>query len=169
MDDTGTTIPDAAGRRRLLTLADNRQAAVEIAGVARRTLCIWSHDLEPELYDQLAFMDVVRKLILSSKHARVRILLMSTVRSVGEGHRLIEMARRFSTFMEIRLVHPDHRHRPEAFLVADQRAYLHRPIASRQEGVAEHDRASIALGHLQLFHRVWEVSQSASELRRLHL
>jgi len=152
-----------------MTVEDNRNAAFDIARLAKRSLSIWSRDLEPEVFDRIEFIDIVKNLILTHKYARVRILLVSPLRSVSEGNRLVEMARGFSSFMEIRLVHADYQQRPEAFMVADQHAYLHRPIASRYEGIADDNKPSIAVGYVQFFDSVWNKSESASELRRLHL
>jgi len=148
---------------------DNRNAAVLLAGQSRRTLDILTHDLEPALYDQQAFLDSVRALALRGRHSRIRILVQDSGRAVREGHRMIELARRLTTYIHIRKPHPDDRDHPEAFVIADGRGVLHRTLATRYEGTICCN-APLQVRDLQrFFDEAWERSAPDAELRRLHL
>jgi hypothetical protein len=166
-----TTAPHLAAATRTVfdTSDDARHATYDVARAARRSLCLFSHDLEPDLYGRIEFMDIVKNLILTHKFARVRILVKSPMRCVHEGHRLVELARRFSSFVEIREAHSDYRNRADTFLVADQAAVMYRANATRFEGIADTHSPSIALHYLEFFETAWDRSTGSAELRQLHL
>ena len=67
---------DTTGTRSILSnLEEYRAAVAEIATRARRTLSIYTPDLEPQLYDQDSFLEPVKRLVLARSHARLRVLI----------------------------------------------------------------------------------------------
>ena len=55
-----TVIENSNSRSILTSLDEVRHAVVEVAASARRNLSIYTPDLEPQLYDQHAFLEVVK-------------------------------------------------------------------------------------------------------------
>ncbi|MGA7802386.1 MAG: acyltransferase [Gammaproteobacteria bacterium] len=149
--------------------ADNRAAALSLVGQARRTLDIFTFDLEPSVYDHPPLLDAIRALALRSRHSRVRVLVKDSRRAVKDGHRLVDLARNLSTFIQIRKAHDDVRDFAEAFLIADAVGTLHRTLATRYEGSARFRAGLHARQLTQWFNEVWERSVPDPELRRLHL
>ena len=49
----------------LTTLAEVRAAVNEIAATAHRLISIYTPDLEPDLYDQTAFLEVIKHFVLA--------------------------------------------------------------------------------------------------------
>ncbi|MEO1576227.1 MAG: hypothetical protein AAFU65_14875, partial [Pseudomonadota bacterium] len=151
------------------TAADTLEATLNVARTARRSICLFSHNLEPVLFGRQDFVEIVKGLILTHKFARVRILIKSPMRCVQEGHRLVDLAQRFSSFVEIRVAHRDDQGRRDTFLVADQRAVVCRAQSDRFEGIADTRTAAVALHYLEFFDTAWERAESSGELRRLYL
>lgn len=154
---------------RLSTREDNRRVAAALALQATRTLELFSHDLEPELYDQPDFLEAVRLLALRSPRVRIRILLQDAGRAVRDGHRLVELMRRLSSFIEIRQPHHDYQDHPEAFLIVDGTGLLHRRMADRYEGLAGFRMPLRARELGNLFDEIWQRSEPHPDLRRLHI
>lgn len=154
--------------REIDSLVAAREAADRIATEAKRGLLIYTRDLEPDLYDREPFLDAIKRLALSGREARIRILVQEPALAAGHGHRLVHLAQRLSTAIEIRTpVIEEDRQYASAFLVNDGGAFLMRPIGSRWDGEA---RFSAPGGARQLrdhFERVWERSEPPPELRRL--
>lgn len=156
--------------RRVLAMSqDVRDATIDVVRTARRSLSILTHDLEPSIYDRIEFLDAIKHLILTSRYVKIRILLMSPVRMIEEGHRLVELLRRFNSFIEIRRVHPDHSDREDAFLIADEVGLVYRLNAARWEGVADPQSPQLARKYLAVFDEIWNKSATENESRRLHL
>ncbi|MFK8028981.1 MAG: hypothetical protein AB8G18_01970 [Gammaproteobacteria bacterium] len=154
--------------RRVLALSnDVRSATLDVVKSARRSLSIFSHDLDPSVYDRIEFLDAVKKLILTHKFSRIQILIISPVGAVKNGHRLIELARRFSTFFEIRRVNPEYAKRNDAFLIADETGVVYRLNSKRWEGIADTNAPRIAQKYLDLFEEAWQRSEPEPEFRQL--
>lgn len=159
------TGPDTA--ERVEDISDNREAAVRLAQKARRSLAIFTRDLEPEILDNHEFLEAVKRLALGGRYVKVRILIVDSTRAVKEGHRLVELARRLSSLVELRKPSTDFLDRPEAYVIADNSGILYRPIATRYEGIfGEHDPPR-AREMLREFDRIWQQSHADTEMRRL--
>lgn len=155
------------GFRNLETGNENREAALELARSARRTIAIFTRDLDPVIYDDREFMDACKDVVLGTRFAKLRILVCDTGRAVKEGSRMMEMCRRLSSFMEIRRVHEDFQDITETFIVVDEHGLLYRKLADRWEGFADLDDPGQAREKLRLFDRIWEKSQVDTETRSL--
>lgn len=156
--------------REIDSLAAAREAVDRIAGEARRALFVYTRDLEPELYDREAFLEALKRIALSGREARIRILVQEPALAAGHGHRLIHLAQRLSTAIEFRTpVLDEDRQYPSAFLVNDGGAYLMRPIGSRWDGEARFAAPGGARQLRELFEQVWQRSEPPPELRRLSI
>lgn len=167
--DTGCILGETAGEYALTSRDDNAQAAALLAGQARRMIELFTPDLEPALYDQTPFIDALTQLCLSSPRARVRILAKDFERTVKDGHRLVELARRLSSYVELRKVHSDYQENNETFLLVDDYGLLHRRHAPRFEGTFS-CKAPLEVRRLRAsFDEIWDRSEPDADLRRLHL
>ncbi|MGH8415419.1 MAG: hypothetical protein ACRESX_11880, partial [Gammaproteobacteria bacterium] len=145
----------------------NRDAAVRLASEARMSLAMFTRDLDPAVYNTEEFATAVRQLALSSRYSRIRIVALDPTAAIKDGHRLIELGRRLSSFIEFRRPSADHAKLPESFLVADETGLLYRPMASRYEGFADPANPSEARVRLRLFDEIWERAEPELEFRRL--
>jgi len=159
----------SSGYRELASFEDNRQAAVQLASQARRSLAMFTRDLEPAIYNTQEFIAAVQQLALRSQYSRIRIVAIDPGPAVRDGHRLIELARRLSTYIEIRRPSEDHAKLTESFLISDDSGLLYRPLASRYEGFADPNIPSEARNRLRNFDDIWEQAEPEPEFRRLGL
>ncbi len=146
-----------------------RDVSVHLAQQARRELRILTRDLESRIYDQPAFLDALKQLVLSSSQSRIRILLQDDQPAVKYGHRLIELARRLTSNIAIRVPTAEYRDYAANFLVADDSGYILREIATIYEATADYHAPLKAERLIAFFDSVWEHSLPDPELRRLHL
>ena len=110
---------DLTGTRSILsTLEEYRTAVAEIATRANRTLSIYTTDLEPLIYDHDLFLEPVKRLVLARSHARLRVLISNPGRVSREGNRFMMMARRLTSYIDLRNVAPEYRSNPCSFIVA---------------------------------------------------
>ena len=154
-------------RRVLTTTAQVQAAVVEIADSAERGLALFSHGLEPALYDQLDFVDAVTRLVLAHRYARVRVLLIDPTYLVQQNHRLIELGRRLVSFVQFRRVHRDYRMREDGFLIADDHSLLHLSAANNRYGAVSFNDRYMASKFLREFDEIWTHSGPEHETRRL--
>lgn len=153
--------------RVLKSLADNRDASVAVAAVAKRELALFSRDLEPLLYDRQEFITVVQALATRSRMSRIRMACIDPGASVRAGHRIIALAQRFSSYIEVRRASRDHENLKDTFLVADDTALLYRPLCTRYEGYADLHAPMEARERLRPFEEIWQQAEPDPEFRRL--
>lgn len=174
MRETVTIIQDQklgrdGGDISLATQEDNREAALALAGESRYTLHIYTRDLDHPVYDTDSFVEAVSQLARRAPQTHVYILVQDSQRVVKNGHRLVDLARRLTSHIEIRKPHEDYKDYNEAFLVADERGVIHRELADRHEGSVNFNAPLKARHLVKYFMEVWERSEPDPELRRLYL
>jgi len=106
---------------------------------------------------------------MHSPRARIRILLLDDRRLIKGSHRLLELARRLTTSLELRRPIAEYRERSDEFLLVDQSAYLHREQADIPQAVASYHGPLKARSLQGAFLEIWEHSEPDPEIRRLHL
>jgi hypothetical protein len=153
----------------LQTRAETAHATELMVRQCLESLDIFSRDLDAPLYDREVFLTALGELCLRSYKARVRILVQDPARPVQQGHRLIELARRLSSSIELRQPHRDYRRHNEAFLIGDRCGLIHRPLADRYEGSVNFYDPVNARRKRDFFTEVWERSEAHPEFRRLHI
>lgn len=168
LDPEGAT--PAAGEVQALAGRESIRAACQrLAEAARRELVILSRDLDPAYYDQQGFLDAVRTLALRAPGLALRVIVHEPRAVATRGHRLIELARRFTSGIAIRRLGDEFRDRCDAYLIADGRGYCRRPLADAHEAVFEPNAPREARLLRADFDHLWEHSDGDMELRRLHL
>ena len=160
------TKPDATGSRSILSTLDEYRATVaELATRAHRSLSIYTPDLEPLLYDQDSFLEPMKRLVLARSHARLRVLISDPGRVSREPNRFMQMARRLTSYIDLRNVSTEYRNHPCSFIVADDKAIAYRQQASRWDGIVEFNDVALVRRYLAYFDEVWAGSLIQPELR----
>ena len=149
----------------LTSLAEVRAAVNEIAATAQRLISIYTPDLEPDLYDQSAFLEVIKHFVLTRSFAKVRVLLAEPTRVMRDSNRFVAMGRRLSSCIDIRYGAAQSQQRASAYLIADDRAIVYRMRADTWDGVADIDNQTAARLYLQEFDQVWNASAVDHGLR----
>lgn len=151
------------------TSEENREVATQMVQQCRRHLDIISRSLDPAVYDTPEFSEAVKDLALRSRFSKIRIVIIDVDAMLHRGHRLLNLAQRLTTFIEMRTPGPDHLGFNEAMLIADSTGVIHRQLSDRYDGIANFNDKSLAGQLLQQFDEIWEKATIDSNLRRLYL
>ncbi|PUE02703.1 MAG: acyltransferase [Candidatus Sedimenticola endophacoides] len=136
---------------------------------SRRRLTIFTFDLDPPLYDREPFAEALRRLALEGRESRIQILLQENLKVQQNGHRLLNLARRLPSRIEIRRPINDYIDFPENFLIADTVGYVHRSRFPDYQGVIDFNDPLRAIRLQELFDHIWERSEQDIELRQFSL
>jgi hypothetical protein len=142
-----------------------RAHALALLQQAQRSLCIYSHDLEPWLYHHSSVQDACTRFLLASPNNQLRILLRDPSRAVKEGHRLLSLSRRLSSNLQIRRLHPDYPNEALAFLLADDRGLLLLPEIGQPSGYALYQDLGRTRQRRAQFDQAWDTSITDADLR----
>lgn len=156
------------GRRWVISTKEEMlQAVIDVAGEANRKLSIFTHDLDPGIYDDPDFLEVVKHMVLSQTYARIRVLIADPSRAIKNGNAFVNLGRRLNTYIEFRHVREDLRTHAESFCIADQKALVYRLQAERWEGIADLDEPAVATLYGRMFDEIWTASEVEMEFRQL--
>jgi hypothetical protein len=156
------------GRRWVISTKDEmRQAVNDVAAEASRKLSIFTHDLDPGIYDDPDFLEIVKHLVLSQAYARIRVLIADPARAIKNGNSFVHLGRRLNTYIEFRHVREDLRTHAESFCIADETALVYRLQHERWEGIADTYEPAVAKLYGKMFDEIWQASEVEIEFRQL--
>jgi hypothetical protein len=158
----------ATKARELGTHVEFRDAACELARSARLQLNILTYTFEREIYGHPDFVQAVQKLATQHARAKVRILIHSPEWASRSGHRLVELARRLSSFIELRELNEQDRQLTSEVLIADENALLYRESPDTLQARYFPDDPRQASQWLRRFEGLWAGGEIVQGLRRLN-
>jgi hypothetical protein len=156
----------AADELQVLThVAEVRQATATVIGTGQRLISIFTPDLEPTLYDDARVIDVIKRFVLSHSFAKVRVLLRDHTAHTGSGSRFMSMARRLTSYLELRILVPQFHHLTASYCIADDRGLVYRMRSDRWDGIAAVNSPPVARQYLQDFDAAWLASHDQHHQR----
>ena len=159
------TAPPSQSMTVIGSMEEMRTAFNRVAASAQRLMSIYTPDLEPEIYDQTEFLDIVKRFVLGKNFAKVRVVLGDGARLLRDGNRFVAMGRRLTSYIDIRILHETQPQRAASYIVADDRAVALRTQTHAWEGVADFNNPPIARVHLAEFDAAWIANQPEPTLR----
>ncbi len=160
---------ESSGKIHLNGVAECRAAALRLVSQAKRSVYIFSYDLDPKIYNQSDFLEAMKDLAIRSEHSVVKVLLQNNEKVQRKGHRLIQLWRRLTSKIEIRRPCPEHIDHTENFLLVDGIGYLHRTVYTNYTATVDFNSRFDTKQLAVFFDEVWEQSEPDTELRDLHI
>jgi hypothetical protein len=151
------------------TRQDNAEAALALVKQCTLKLDIISKDLDPFVYDQPEFIEAVRQLALNGRNVDIRILAFEPELIVRKGHKLVDLAGKISSYIEIRKPSSQYKSFNEAVLIADEVGYLFRESVERYKGKVNFNSRRESKYMLEVFDGMWATSKPDPNFRRMHI
>ncbi len=163
------TLGESEAIQQLAGLETLRQAALGILAQAQREVLITSIDLEMPRYDNDAFIDQLSLFARSSRHTVTRILIGTPQLAVRESHRLVGLARRLSSLIEVRQIHENDLDELESWIIADSVGVLR--CTSRQPWLGVLNPKAIPHGqhYREQFYEWWMRAGEVPDFREIRI
>ena len=143
--------------------------AQSLADSARRNIRIYSANLDHDVFDRRELAAAMTALARRGRLSEVKILVSDARPMVSRGHRLLEIARRLSSTITIRVL-PQHPELPDAtYLVRDHDGVVYKPDERGANGFYEPDSRASAKRFVDSFDYLWRQGQTDPRLRQLTL
>jgi hypothetical protein len=149
------------------TSEDCRRLATLMVNQAQHRVRIISRYLDPPLFNTEEFVAAVKQLLLSRKAGRVEIIVKDSGPLMRRGHRLVALAQRLSSYIEIRKPGRSHSAFNAGVLLVDECGYLNRMFADRYEGNASFNDIRTCKALTDSFQEMWQAGEPDPNLRRL--
>jgi predicted GNAT family N-acyltransferase len=135
---------------------------------ARHSMCVLVRELHPLLLNDTACLVELRRLAISGRGSSIRVLAQDLSRALNEGTRLLELAQRLSSVIEIRRpVEPADQNFPSAFMCVDTQGYLFRPVEFEMVAMGSTYAPGRHAELMRIFEDIWNRSEPWPELRTL--
>lgn len=153
------------------TLTDRQScydAVKQVIHSAEGRIAIFSQALEPLLYNHEEICDALSSLARSHRHAMVRVIAQSTRSAAADGHCVIRLAQRLSSYVQIRVPATQELQRfNQSWIIADNHSICEITNSERYEGqLIEHNQLHVRT-QLDFFDHAWENSEPDIQTRRL--
>lgn len=143
-----------------------RAAVVAIVRGTRRSLAIYSRDMDPGLLDTPDVVASIRK--LATRGGEIRLLLQDVETPQRAHAPLIALCQRLSSAFTVRVIEePVDLIYPSAFVASDTGGWYFRSLGHRMEGETQLDGAARVRQLRVVFDAAWERARPAIELRAL--
>jgi hypothetical protein len=164
----GSEASGGSGTRTIMsTMPEVREASFKVAKSAQRLLSIFTQDLEPLIYGEEPFLEVVKRLVLARSYAKVRVLLADPSRAMVDGNRFLALARRLTSCIDLRAMSMDYPAAAGAFIIADDKAIAYRLQADRWDGISDMNDPAVVRRYLNFFDEIWHSSMQESQMRQM--
>jgi H2-forming N5,N10-methylenetetrahydromethanopterin dehydrogenase-like enzyme len=154
---------------KITTREENAAAALELVKQTRQKLAIISQELDPNVYDQADFVEAMRQLAVNNRFVEIRIIVFEPELIVRKGHKLLDLAGKISSFIEMRKVSSKYKSFNESVLIADDVGYLYRESTERYKGKVNFNSRRESKHLLDVFNEMWETAKPDPNLRRVHI
>ncbi len=151
------------------SLTQFKQETSDIIASARQKIQIYSHGLDPRILNNRQIEKKLLDFVKRSRNSRVQILIYDEGLLRGIDHRLVALAQRFTSYVEIRIVPKDFHENPFGFYLVDNRTMIYRSNIERYEAEKLNMPNFMIKDKSKLFHTIWQSSSPASFLRALHI
>ncbi len=147
-----------------------RTACLSLARQARRSIRIFSHDLDASIYDNKSLVNELKRLATRNPDPSIFILLQSNEKVQREGHGVVTLAARLPSKIQIFRPLAESRREPtDSFMLADDIAFVYRKWHTRFDGRVEFYNLSRARELVNAFQELWNESEEDIALRRLSI
>lgn len=130
----------------------------------RSSLLVRARRLDFDFYFSETFTETCQSIIVRDTRNELLFLLEDEPYLMKANSRLLALARKFSSYIKIRIIPKEYIEQQETFIVCDAIAYLHQPKMEFARGVMDLSDRGRARKLSLKFKEVWERSPEPSEL-----
>jgi hypothetical protein len=150
-------------------IKEQAEAIIKLSAKARKRIFIFSHELEPALYDQPEFIANCKDLVLRHPQCHIRILIQQNENLKKMDHRFLELMHRLASRIELKLCHEDYRTHPETFMLVDDQGVFLKRTPGRTIATVDDNNRRLNDEYQRIFNAVWDQSDYDISLRLLSI
>ncbi len=154
---------------RLRREADFRQVILHMCQQAQQSIRIWSPMLDHKLFHSDDLSECISALARRNRYTKIEILLYDSHRAVKTGHALVDISRKLSSSISIKIVDPELRHLNDEFVLVDNAGVIYRSDFEQYEGFANFRDITENSRLGRQFKSAWETGLHDPNLRQLKI
>ena len=163
----GETIGDI----QINTVEEYKTISLSLAQQARKSIDIFTQDLESEIYNHSEFEQAIFTLTKRHPNTKIRILVQDSTSAIQKGHCLIKLSQRLTSSVLIHKPSFESREENCAFMSVDNIGLIHRTVTTSMvyKATANFYSPRPAAKLSDFFHNIWEHSSPDIQTKRVFL
>lgn len=148
---------------------EQAEAIINLSAKARKSILIFSNELEPVYYDQPEFISNCKDMLLRHPQCHIKILIQKNENLKKMDHRFIDLMHRLASRIELKLCHEDYQTHPETFMLVDDQGVFLKRTPGRTSATVDFENRRLNDEYHRLFNTVWDQSDYDTSLRQLSI
>ncbi len=148
---------------------DLGQLILSMSQQAKHRILIFSHDLDHALFDTDELYEAIKLLAIENQRTHIQILVQNAKPMTQKGHRLLDLSRRITSHIQIKVTAKEHSDIFETFIIFDDRAYIIQNHPERFEAYGNFYDPLKTHKLSEEFEELWGRAVIDSSIRRLSL
>lgn len=153
----------------LRTASAINQVAGHMLSQCKRSFYILAPTWEECLFERDNITTGLYELARYSRNSDIRILLHSSDEAVRNNCRIVDLARRLSSYIDVRIQNKSFQSCSEAFMLADKRGVIYQGLSSRYDALADYHSPRLCESLTSNFLEMWAHSHRDPNFRQLHI
>lgn len=137
-------------------LDDFSSHSLQVVESSRREVLLLSKTLDPALYNNESFYQAILDFARNDRNVQVKILVKDIQPVVEQGHRLLTLARRLSSKIEIRKLHTKPQKDSITYLIGDRKHLLYMHEDQVYNGFVNYEAAQESKSLADEFTYLWD-------------
>ncbi len=167
MEDKDTNPKNTA--QRIDSLAELCKFSLQAFASAQKKIQLYTHNLDPRVLNNRTIEKQCLEFIRISRFVRIEILIKDEAYLNGLDHRLVSLAQKYTSFINIKIIPKDFHENHFAFYLFDGRSVIYRRVADRFEAEIHQVPSGQLKRHSKYFDEIWQQASPAIHLRALGL
>lgn len=151
-------VPDGTSPRVLRDRDGARDFIARLIEAAQREIDVFAPQLDPHLFNRARLARGLAGFAARHRRNRARFLVEDAAQAIRDNDCLVDLCRRFSEAIELRMVDEAYLGIREMFMVVDRTGYLHQEDTDRPECVADAADKGQAVKLALRFEQMWDRS-----------
>ena len=150
-------------------LEDLKLATVDLFRSSRRSIQIYSSSLDKRILSNRDIEQAVIKLLRSNRNAKIQCLIFDEKELQGHDHRIVNLAQRFTSFIEIKVIPDEYKGTISGYYLSDKKEMVYRTNREKFDARIFKLPQQEVIDKTKHFDALWQQSRPASFLRALHI
>jgi len=148
---------------------DLRSHIVNMVSQANKTILISSRKMDARLTNHSDFISAIRSCVVNNPNFTLKILIYELEFFLSEHHQVLELSRRLSSKISIRIQNKDYQHHNHEYFLIDDHGVIFREQSNRYESTIEYNNKRRSLELTRQFNENWEHGVRDNSLYRLDI
>jgi len=146
-----------------------RQLTTDMLGQAENKVKILSHHLDSAIFDNEEIRDAISKLARKNHRSEISLLVVDERPLVSQTQRLIELMRRLSSRISLKIVNTTYPYDDSALVLVDRYGVIFQKENSIYDGFANFNDPGRVKQLSEIFDTLWSHATDSLEMRQLKL